>query len=275
MDAFATRDVAAMVGLTAGQVRRYARAGVVAPARGARGEYRFAFRDLVLLRAASSLAAARISRRRILGVFAHLRVQLPRERALSGVNLAVHDGHIVATDGETTWDPETGQLLLVLNAPATPGETVSFADSTPSPAGAADADAWFARGEELESTSAESARDAYGRALAFFPGHADAHVNLGRLLHVEGRAAEAADHYRQALAIDGSHLTARFNLGVALEDLRAWDEAAACYERVLVQSEGFADAHYNLACLHERLGDRRAALRHFRIYRALADEARD
>lgn len=261
-----------MVGLSAPQVRRYARAGVVVPARGPRGEYRFAFRDLVLLRAAAGLAAARIPRRRILGVFARLRVQVPLDRELSGVNLDVRDGRIVATDGAASWDPETGQILLDLAVPAS-AETVRLRDPVP-PEDCSEADAWFARGEELEGTSPGAARDAYARALSILPAHADAHVNLGRLLHVEGRAAEAAEHYRRALDIDASHITARFNLGVALEDLRAFDEAVACYERVLESNPAFADAHFNLGGVHERRGDRRAALRHFRIYRALADEAR-
>ena len=52
---YRARDVARMLGLPVEEVRRLARAGFVAPRRGPRNELRFAFQDLVLLRAAAGL----------------------------------------------------------------------------------------------------------------------------------------------------------------------------------------------------------------------------
>jgi tetratricopeptide (TPR) repeat protein len=93
-------------------------------------------------------------------------------------------------------------------------------------------------------------------------------VNLGRLLHEQGQAADAARHYRQALAA-GHHAIAAFNLGVALEDLDQPAEAQEAYRRALAADDTLAEAHYNLARLCERRGEAQAALRHYHQYRNL------
>src|SRR5437763_681256 len=62
---YSTKDVAALLGLSAGQVRSYVRSGFLAPQQGPRGEYYFSFQDLVLLRTAKGLLAARVPQRRI------------------------------------------------------------------------------------------------------------------------------------------------------------------------------------------------------------------
>ena len=54
-----------MLDLSVGQVRSYARSGLVDPQRGDRGEYRFDFQDLVLLRTAKGLLSRRIPPRRV------------------------------------------------------------------------------------------------------------------------------------------------------------------------------------------------------------------
>jgi tetratricopeptide (TPR) repeat protein len=94
-------------------------------------------------------------------------------------------------------------------------------------------------------------------------------VNLGRLLHESGRAAEAERHYRLALAARPDDETAAFNLGVALQDLGRLQEAAEAYEVALEIDGSLADAHYNLSGLYERLGQPEAAFRHLRTYRTL------
>src|SRR5207302_5410418 len=112
------------------------------------------------------------------------------------------------------------------------------------------------------------AEAAYRAVLHLAPGHLDARINLGRLLHDAGRLAEAEGEYRAALDA-GPNALASFNLAVALEDLGRADEAVAAYRAAIDADARCEDAYYNLARIFERRGDRTAALRALRTYRAL------
>jgi tetratricopeptide (TPR) repeat protein len=273
MTAFTTGDVAHLLGLAPAQIRTFARSGVLSPDRGVRNVYLFSFRDLVLLRTASGLLAARVPPSRIVRALLRLRTQLPEGRALTEVHIRADGDDVVVHDGGAQWDPITGQFVLDFAVAELAHQVASLAARRAADAGTADRDAsvWVQRGIELESESPPEAERAYVRALELQPDHADAHVNLGRLLHEGGRAEEAALHYRRALAARSDHATAWFNLGVALDDLRRPAEALAAYDAAIHANPGLADAHYNLASLYERQGDRRAALRHLRMYRELAE----
>ena len=133
---------------------------------------------------------------------------------------------------------------------------------------------WCELGCELEASGPAEAREAYERALALDPGHAETHVNLGRLLHEGGEAAAAETHYRAALSTRPDDATAAFNLGVALEDLGREQEALGAYERAIAADPVDADAHFNAANLCERMRDTAAALRHWNRYRALTRDGR-
>src|SRR3954470_11279821 len=96
---YATRDVAALLGLTVTQVRALIRDGLLSPAQGARGEFRFSFQDLILLRTAKALLAANVPRRRIRTALEKLQEQLPAGRPLTGVRITAQDHHVVVRDG--------------------------------------------------------------------------------------------------------------------------------------------------------------------------------
>lgn len=271
---YSTKDVAALLGLSADQVRSYVRAGFLSPRQGPRGEYYFSFQDLVLLRTAKGLLAARVPRRRVRLALQNLREQLPEDRALTGVRISAQGHQVVVRDGRAVWNPESGQALFDYELDELAREASTLPLRTPPPETRGDepesAAAWFEQGWELEEEEApEEAIAAYRRALEIEPGLADAHVNLGRLLHERGKAAEAESHYRQALAARPDDTTAAFNLGVALQDLGRLRDAASAYETALAIDSSLADAHYNLAGIYEELGEREAAFRHLRTYRTL------
>lgn len=136
---------------------------------------------------------------------------------------------------------------------------------------------WYERGCALEGSDPDAAVHAYQRALAGQPDLADAHNNLGRLLHDRGDLAGAESSYRLALCIDSRVALYWFNLGVVLEDLGRAAEAISAYERALAIDALFADAHFNLARQIERAalsaGDEvllRRAVRHLKQYRDLS-----
>jgi tetratricopeptide (TPR) repeat protein len=129
-------------------------------------------------------------------------------------------------------------------------------------------------GCDLEEADPAHAEASYADVLAREPRHADAHINLGRLLHERGDLDAAEAHYRQALACRPDDPTATFNLGVSLEDQERVAEALLSYERAVVLNPQNADAHYNAARLYEKAGDYGASLRHLRAYRDLTRRGR-
>jgi tetratricopeptide (TPR) repeat protein len=277
--AFSAEQVAGLLGLTLAQIRGYVRAGVIAPGRGPHGEWCFSFQDLVFLRVVKGLATSRVPPRRVRQALRRLREQLPADRPLSGVRLAALGGEVVVREQDRTWSPATGQYWLDFEAAGASGAALPLPPRAPAApaegearvALTATAEGWYAIGSELEEADPEQAREAYRRALALDPGHADAHVNLGCLEHEAGRLAAAEGHYRAALAARPADPTAAFDLGVVLEDLGRLDEARAAYEQALRAEPDCADAHYNLARLHDRLGDTPAAIRHLQAWRSLRE----
>jgi tetratricopeptide (TPR) repeat protein len=138
---------------------------------------------------------------------------------------------------------------------------------------------WYERGCALEASGDawDGAIAAYRRALAGRPDLADAHNNLGRLLHDRGELAAAEGHYRLAICAVRSVALYWFNLGVVLEDRGRAAEAVEAYEHSLALDALMADAHYNLARQIEHAarasGDEvmlRRAVRHLKQYRELS-----
>ena len=266
-----------MLGLSPAQIRAYATQGFLDPERGERGELRFGFHDLIILRTAGELMAASIPQRKVRRVLERLRDQLPAGRSLTGVRITADGERVVVRDGEAVWNPESGQSLFdfpvaELAQKSQPLLMRNAAAARENPAFSADE--WYELACELEMTSLDQAKDAYERALRADPNHADAHVNLGRLLHEANAPAAAAQHYRAALEADPEHDTAAFNLGVASEDLGRIEEAIDAYTRALALDPDNADAHYNLAGIYERRGEKQAALRHLKAYRRLLPSIR-
>ena len=109
---FTAREVATVLGMSAGRLRSYLRSGMVAPSRGDDGELRFTFQDLVLLRKAEGLVAGRIAPQRVHRVLRKLRERLPDGVPLSGVNLAAEGREILIDDGQVRWRPDSGQVVF-------------------------------------------------------------------------------------------------------------------------------------------------------------------
>jgi tetratricopeptide (TPR) repeat protein len=277
MQGFGTAEVSRLLGLTPPQIRTFARAGFLQAERGSRGEYRFSFQDLVLLRAAKELHAARVSMARINRALRWLQRQLPADRPLSELRITAEGDRIVVRDGRTAWYPESGQLTLDfpvsdLTTQIAPLLLLRARKSRAAePFSAAD---WFDFALELEATAPAEAHDAYRRCLALNPDYAEALVNLGRLLQAEGRVHEAEDLYRRARTARPDLAVAAFNLGTVLDEQKRPLEAIDAYHAALEADPDLADAHFNLAALYEQVGNTVAAYRHLRRHRELTRKKR-
>jgi len=266
---YTVREVAAMLGLSPAQIRSYARNGFLDPERGERGELRFGFADLIVLRTAGELTSASIPRRKVKRVLERLREQLPAGRSLTGIRIAADGERVVVREGASVWNPESGQALFDFSVSEIEEKVAAPLPLRAVDQAAEDAEDWYELGCELEPDDVDRSREAYERAVALDPAHVDAHLNLGRLLHESGDAASAERHYRSAWNVDRENATAAFNLGVALEDLGRTNDALDAYRRALDLDPEHADAHYNLAGIYERRGEKAEAVRHLKAYRAL------
>jgi tetratricopeptide (TPR) repeat protein len=275
MKVYTARDVAKLLDLSVAQVLSYARAGLLKPDRGTRGEYRFSFQDLVLLRTTKGLMASRIAPRKLRRALRKLSEQLPSGRPLSGVQIAAMGDRVVVRDGDAIWNPESGQACFNFDvaelAQRAAPHIRKIADQARQSASALDADEWYSLGCELETGAPDHARDAYRRSLELDPAQVEARINLGRLLQEGGHATAAESHYRLALAFRPGDATILFNLAVCLEDQKRVKEAIETYRESIKSDPGSADAHFNLARLYEDGGDSAAALRHLKIYRKLIE----
>lgn len=119
----------------------------------------------------------------------------------------------------------------------------------------------------------DQAETYYRAALILDPGMADAHCNLGVLLHGLGRTDAAEPHYRAALEIGGDPARYHYNLAVLREDQGGLDDAIDHYRAAIAVDPDMSDAHYNLGqCLARRkrtLADEQAAIRHLNAYRKI------
>ena len=273
---YATRDVAALLGLSVAQIRSLIRDGLLSPAQGSRGEYRFSFQDLILLRTAKGLLAAKVPRRRIRIALQKLQQQLPEGKPLTGVRITAQGHKVVVRDGHELWDPASGQILMDFDLAELQREASTLVPVTDSSRvkkkkEPSTAETWLQEGLELEEDDSEGAVAAYRKALDLDSNMPDVWLNLGRLLHEQGHVAEAETCYRRAVALLPEEPVALFDLGVALQDQERLAEAAAAYERTLALDDTFADAHFNLAAVYEALGERQAAFRHLKTYKSLID----
>ncbi|HUJ15795.1 MAG TPA: helix-turn-helix domain-containing protein, partial [Thermoanaerobaculia bacterium] len=165
---YSVREVSAMLGLSATQIRAYASKGFLQPERGARGELRFGFHDLVILRTAGELAAANVPQRKVQRVLQQLRDQLPKGQSLTGIRIAANGNEVVVREGGSSWNPESGQILLDFSVEDLAEKTAAI-DNARSP----EVDEMYELACEIESSSPGQAREIYQRLLHLQPDHVD------------------------------------------------------------------------------------------------------
>jgi tetratricopeptide (TPR) repeat protein len=271
---YSVREVCAVLGISGARLRSYLRGGLLTPTKNETGQIRLTFQDLVFLRKAEGLVSPRIPPRR---VHSALRALAERDIKVGELRLAGDGQSVVVHDGNKRWDALSGQALLDFGTQPVPsGEAeviplasaqTAAADPTPSPT--LTTKELYDRASALESDSPDEAMATYRAVLEREPEFADAHVNLGRLLHESGDVYAALVHYRAALSIRPNDPTAAFNAGVALEDLGANADAIAAYRSAIEIDPRNPDAHYNLARLLEQSGKPDQAVRHLLLYRQL------
>jgi tetratricopeptide (TPR) repeat protein len=253
MQEYSLADLKRLFGLPPALVRKLNQAGFI-------GERRYSFQDLLVLRVAGALKAAKISTSKILDALEQIRATLPSER-LPAIALAASGKDLAVREGSKEWEA-SGQYALPL-VPKTAGEIAELRRSAEVP-NASVAHEYFTRGHLLEETDVAAARAAYLAALTVQEDHLEARINLGRLLHLDGQLEQAERMYRHAKT---SSALLSFNLAILLEDLEREEEACAAYREALAQDPMLCDAHFNLSRLHEKANRPKEALKHLLAYK--------
>lgn len=274
MHQYGVREVEKLLGLPRSTIRALIAAGFVEPERGPRNAWLFSFRDLIVLRAAQSLAAAKVPHRRITKSLKELRRRLPDEMPLSGLSIAAIADKVVVREGGAHWHADSGQYELAFDGDPETGSLSVIERKKPAPP-SPEAEEWFERGVALEIDDPEISIRAYERAISLDPKRLDARINLGRLLHENGATAKAERVYRDAIKQCGNDPLLLYNFGVLLDDLGRKPEAMAAYELALKIDPAMADCHYNLALICEAMKRPKDAIRHMSQYRRLVGHRSD
>jgi hypothetical protein len=278
MPSYSVHDVERVLRLSRSTIRGLVVAGFVNPERGARREYRFSFRDMIVMRTARALIDAKVPRKRIRHSLEDLREHLPETMPLSGLSICAVGDRVVVRDGKHRWQADNGQYLLGLDVMQENGvlhmverRLPTSDDRKIADAEVKSAEQWFTEALKLEQADAHAARGAYERAVKLDPQHVASWINWGRLLHEQGATGEADSIYRRAIDQCGPDPLLMFNRGVLFEDLGNTGAALEAYHAAIEEDPDLADCHYNLARLYQAMGKAQHAIRHFGQYRRLVN----
>ena len=178
------REVESLLHLPRSTIRALVDAGFVSPTRGPRRAWRFSFQDLIVLRTASAMIAARVPRRRITRGIREL-----RRRAASG------------------------QYSLAFGAAPTAGAPKAIARGAPP-------QDWLGKGFVLhEAGRLAEAERAYCDGLQARKDDPALLYNLGVLLEDLKRKGEAVQAYEAALRGDPRMADGHYNLALLYEEL--------------------------------------------------------
>jgi tetratricopeptide (TPR) repeat protein len=261
MQEYSLADIRRLFGLTPALTRKLGQVGCITHTV-RRKTCAYTFQDLVVLRLASALNAAKIPSPKIVAALRHIQTVLPPGREFSTIALAASGKSLVVHEGPREWEA-SGQYTLPLAANEKVGQLSSLKRPGQPTPDSARADDHYRRGQMLEDTDVAAARAAYIAALDLEANHLEARINLGRLLHLEGQLKTAERVYRQAKS---PNAVLSFNLAVVLEDLDRTEEAIAAYHQALALDPLLHDAHFNLSRLYELVHRPRDALKHLLAY---------
>jgi tetratricopeptide (TPR) repeat protein len=173
---YGVREVERLLRMPRSTITGLVKAGFVTPARGPRNAWRFSFQDLIVLRTARALTAARLPAKRIMKSLKALRRRLPGSMPLSGLSIDAIGERVVVKEGAARWQADSGQYVLVFEGDPAAGELKVIEHKPEEPIDL------YERGVELEQAGRKlEAVEVYKAALRQDPRMADCCYNLALL----------------------------------------------------------------------------------------------
>lgn len=234
---FSLREAARIVEVPEARLRVLARAGLLAPQRGPIGPLSFGFRDLLLLRTTKGLLDSGVPMRRIRRIWSSLRDQLAADVPLTSIVFRADGKKIVASDGSSVWQADSGQFLMDFEAAEIAERAAIVGAGRPAAA---------PKPPEGAAAGIRSLPDDPGSG----PQERQASVGTGR---PSAPVADVAD-------LDAEQL---HDLATERE-ASSPAEAIEAYRSALERDPGMADAHVNLGRLYHLAGERGRAEAHYR-----------
>src|SRR4051794_29633242 len=146
MQEYSLADLKRLFGLPPALIRKLSQAGFITPP-ASRGKSRYTFQDLLVLRVAGALKAAKISTPKIAAALEQIRGALPSGR-LPAIALAASGKDLAVREGLHEWEA-SGQYALPLVA-RPPSKPVARIKRSPEVSAAALAHDHYQRGHSLE-----------------------------------------------------------------------------------------------------------------------------
>ena len=266
--AYARDEARRLVGISERQLRAWEKRNFIAALD------TFTIPDIGVLRTLNELRRKKVRP-------AHLRLALDSVRQrfgtlgdpLAELRVFVLYGRVVVQIAGQYMDAISGQFLLTFSADEIKTVRVfPHAGGPGNPPGERErrreAEQWFEKGLELESTGApmENILEAYRRAVEIDPTSIGALVNLGTV-YFNGRLwREAELYYHRAIEVDGAYALAHFNLGNLYDERGDRPKALEHYQAALEIHPSYADAHYNIALLYQSINQPLKAVQHWKAY---------
>lgn len=231
----------------------------------------YSFEHLSRLRALREMRSRRMSARSIRAQVDAMQRVAGMRNALVETSAVRHGSRLSFRHGGALLDPATQQLAFDfalgrgLQLRVVGGQTARVAGGALQNA---EVQEMFVRAVQLEESSATltQAIALYESILTIRQNHAPSCINLGTIFYNQREFAQAEAMYRRATEADPEYALAFFDLGNVLDEMQRLNDAISAYQKAITLAPGYADAHYNLALAHERLGERRRALRHWMEY---------
>jgi tetratricopeptide (TPR) repeat protein len=252
---YSTRAAARILAVSPRRIRYWVRQRLVQPAVKRGRRYRFAFRDLLMMRMAKELFSGSRHPQALQKCVERIHAFSEPSRPLTSLKIENHDGLILVRQGSIVFEAESGQLCLPFDPPRTTGKLEERFGP-----------------QRLRSRFEEACRIAedepfralrlYSELLEREPRNFELHLRMAALLESEGDLAGAMRHLLGAAVLVPANAEVHQRLGSLYRKRGDNASAVQSFLRAVECDPASIEAHRNLADLYEKLGHKRDAMRH-------------
>jgi tetratricopeptide (TPR) repeat protein len=252
---FSTRAAARILAVSPDRIRYWVKRRLVSPAAQRGRRYRFAFNDLLIMRMAKDLLPSRRHLEPFRRCFDRMLNYCDTRRPITSLKLCNDDGLIVVRDRDVSFEAESGQLLLFVDADRPAGKVEDRF-------GPARVQKRFEEARLMAESDPARALMLCSDLIGREPRNFELHLQMAEVLEHEGDLAGAMRHLLGAALLVPGNAEVHVRLGIIYRKRDEFNLALQSFVRATECDPLVAEAHRNLAELYDHLGRTREALRH-------------